>query len=272
MALLTSPSTHRRAQLAKIGSASSQHPFGETTRSPPPAEGPDTGNPGALFRRSCPTRTLPPRDRPIRHSTRLLNPLGTTSARASLSGSSRLWPRFTWNVQRESPTVICGSPIFPKRTHWYELRFVEMLTSAWIARVSGESPVMALSCNSQPGPATSPLLTRSERPASEPPSPHIPTDSRTYSPAGPVFKQQGVHSPSWPHGRRPFRCLHRPENRCQPELCSHGPRDQQDPNQTQPPGWSQIRRLEAQTHPHLPNLTCLRRRASRPKDFTRTAA
>lgn len=58
----------------------------------------------------------------------------------------------------------------------------------------------------------------------------------------------------------------------QPELCSHGPRDQQDPNQTQPPGWSQIRRLEAQTHPHLPNLTGIRRRASQPKDFTGTAA
>lgn len=87
---------------------------------------------------------------------------------------------------------------------------------------------------------------------------HAPT-----APAGPVLRQQGFHSPSRPHRCRPFRCLHRPANRFprhhersrrdrQPEPCSRGMRDRQDPNQNQPPGRVQTRRLEEQTHPTCP--------------------
>ena len=95
---------------------------------------------------------------------------------------------------------------------------------------------------------------------------HAPT-----APAGPVLRQQGFHSPSRPHRCRPFRCLHRPANRFprhhersrrdrQPEPCSRGMRDRQDPNQNQPPGRVQTRRLEEQPRrtdpPHLPTPIC----------------
>ena len=93
-----------------------------------------------------------------------------------------------------------------------------------------------------------------------------PTSRRGHAstaPAGPVLRQQGFHSPSRPHRCRPFRCLHRPANRFprhhersrrdrQPEPCSRGMRDRQDPNQNQPPGRVQTRRLEEQTHPTCP--------------------
>lgn len=143
----------------------------------------------------------------------------------------------------------------------------------WPVRGSPNSPENHRSCRSrailQPGPATSPSSKQSEPPVSEPTNPRIPTGSHTYSPrrARPSAARFPLASRSRPHHRRPFRCLHHPAIRFprhhersrrdrQPEPCSRGPRDRQDPNQTQPPGRAQTRRLEEQPRRTDPPPTC----------------
>lgn len=282
--------------MAKIEPAPGR-PLDETARSPPPAEGPQAREPRALYRRPCPATRLPPRDRSTPPSTRSLNPPGSAN-------TDRLFPGFrvftvvaAFHVERPAKITdrdSAGHP-FPAR----ELIVMSSGPSrCWPVRGSPGSPESHRSCRScailQPGPATSPSSTQSEPPVSEPTKSHIPTGSRTYSPrrARPSAARFPLASRSRPHRHRPFRCLHRPANRFprhhersrrdrQPEPCSRGPRDRQDPNQTQPPGRAQTRRLEEQprrtdppppAHPHLSSLTDIRRRASQPKDIAGAAA
>ena len=49
-------------------------------------------------------------NQPIPLSVSTLIPLGSTSA----DRLSRLWPRFTWNARRESPTVVLRVTHFPQ--------------------------------------------------------------------------------------------------------------------------------------------------------------
>lgn len=119
---------------------------------------------------------------------------------------------------------------------------------------------MPLSCNSPTRSGSQPL-TRSERPASEPTSPHIPTGSRTYSSRRARHSTArfsltvAATSPSpIPMSPPPRESIPRHRERSrrdrQPEPCSRGPRDHQGPNRTQPPGRAQTCHIEEQTQPH----------------------
>lgn len=109
--------------------------------------------------------------------------------RPSLFGCSRLWLRFTWNVRRKSPTVILRVTHFPQEN----LIVVSSGPSRyWPVRGSPGSPESHRSCRScatlhQPGPATSPPLTRSEPPISEPASPASRRVTYLQPPPGPSF-------------------------------------------------------------------------------------
>ena len=168
-----------------------------------------------------------------------------------------------------------------------------MLASTWIARLPGESPVMPLSCNSPTRSGNQPVIDaiRTTGLVTDQP-PHPDGVTHLQPPPGPSFSSIPLASRSRPHRRSPFRCLHHPAIRFprhhersrrdrQPEPCSRGPRDRQDPNQTQPPGRAQTHRLEEQprrtdppppAHPHLSSLTDIRRCASQPKDIAGAAA
>ncbi len=143
-----------------------------------------------------------------------------------------------------------------------------MLVSAWITRLPGESPVMPLLCNSPTRSGNQPVIDAIRTTGlvtDQPPHPNGVTYLQP--PPGPSFSSIPLASRSRPHRRSPFRCLHHPAIRFprhhersrrdrQPEPCSRGPRDRQDPNQTQPPGRAQTHRLEEQPRRTDPPPPC----------------